>query len=162
MSGADVAVSAAEDPSHKTESRGEGSWLHRFVLDKLRVFLQPSILLLLLGASMRHTGQLWDDLGTALTNAGSICEVCLECTLHDLCLVSTFRSRVLLVDKHSALLPDVLPDRRSWPLALLGQHCRRLHRGHRRSVNRGHRRSAHRGQWLSAIQTRVTVVAEDL
>ncbi|XP_043217544.1 probable sphingolipid transporter spinster homolog 1 isoform X1 [Amphibalanus amphitrite] len=30
-------------------------WWSRFVVDKLRVFLQPSILLLLLGASMRHT-----------------------------------------------------------------------------------------------------------
>ena len=75
VSGADGPVSAAEDPSHKAGSGDEGSWLHRFVLDKLRVFLQPSILLLLLGASMRHTGQLWDDLGTGWNVTGSICGV---------------------------------------------------------------------------------------
>ena len=56
MHGTEVAAGAAAADAAATQESG-GSWWHRFVLDKLRVFLQPSILLLLLGASMRHTGQ---------------------------------------------------------------------------------------------------------
>ena len=50
-----AAVSPEVDAS-RGGTKAEGGWWDRFVVDKLRVFVQPSILLLLLGASMRHTG----------------------------------------------------------------------------------------------------------